>query len=106
MKYATAVVGNSSSGLIEAPSLSVPVINIGDRQKGRLQSDNVINCGNNESQIKEAFGKLESLKIQNKKSLFDGGNTSKKIIKIIRKLNFDTLLQKSFHDIPTKSEKL
>ena len=103
MKYATAVVGNSSSGLIEAPSLSVPVINIGDRQKGRLQSDNVINCGNNESQIKEAFGKLESLKIQNKKSLFDGGNTSKKIIKIIRKLNFDTLLQKSFHDIPTKS---
>ena len=44
MKYAEFVLGNSSSGIIEAPALHVPTVNIGDRQKGRLKSDSVINC--------------------------------------------------------------
>lgn len=45
MKYAQFVLGNSSSGIIEAPVFKIPTINIGDRQRGRLQSESIINCG-------------------------------------------------------------
>jgi len=44
MKYCLAMVGNSSSGIVEAPSFKVPVVNIGNRQKGRVQGENTINC--------------------------------------------------------------
>ncbi|MDO5150963.1 MAG: UDP-N-acetylglucosamine 2-epimerase [Oscillospiraceae bacterium] len=44
MKYALAVLGNSSSGIIESPAFKIPTVNIGDRQKGRLQSESIINC--------------------------------------------------------------
>ena len=55
MKLASVVVGNSSSGIIEAPSFKVPTVNIGDRQKGRMQARSVINCEPNEESIKEAI---------------------------------------------------
>ena len=55
MKYAEFVLGNSSSGIIEAPVLHVPTVNIGDRQKGRLQSDSIINCEPNTCSIVEAI---------------------------------------------------
>ena len=45
MKYAEFVLGNSSSGIIETPAFHVPTVNIGDRQRGRLQSESIINCG-------------------------------------------------------------
>ena len=52
-----AVVGNSSSGLTEVPSFNKATINIGDRQKGRLQSTSVINCNPNSAEIKDAIKK-------------------------------------------------
>ena len=55
MKYAEFVLGNSSSGIIETPVLHVPTVNIGDRQKGRLQSDSIINCEPNTGSIVEAI---------------------------------------------------
>lgn len=55
MKNAEFVIGNSSSGIIEAPSFRVPTINIGDRQKGRLQCDSIINCGPQKDNIVEAI---------------------------------------------------
>lgn len=51
MRYAEFVLGNSSSGIIEAPAFHIPTVNIGDRQKGRLQSDSIINCGITKSEI-------------------------------------------------------
>ncbi len=55
MKYAEFVLGNSSSGIIETPAFHVPTVNIGDRQRGRLQSDNIINCGSKADEIVEAI---------------------------------------------------
>ena len=54
MKYADFVLGNSSSGIVETPAFHVPTINIGDRQRGRLQSESIINCGANANDIKDA----------------------------------------------------
>ena len=55
MKFAEFVLGNSSSGIIEAPAFHVPTVNIGDRQKGRLQSRSVINCGSDAISIMDAI---------------------------------------------------
>ncbi len=54
MRYSEFVLGNSSSGIIEAPSFHVPTVNIGDRQKGRLQADNTINCASDRDSIIKA----------------------------------------------------
>ena len=54
MKYAEFVLGNSSSGIIETPAFHVPTVNIGDRQKGRLQSDSIINCESDKKSIEDA----------------------------------------------------
>ena len=55
MRYAEFVLGNSSSGIVEAPALNVPTVNIGDRQRGRLQSESIINCGTSTKGITEAI---------------------------------------------------
>ncbi len=55
MRHAEFVLGNSSSGIIETPTLHVPTINIGDRQKGRLQSESIINCGTDAADIIDAI---------------------------------------------------
>ena len=60
MKYAEFVFGNSSSGIIETPAFHVPTVNIGDRQRGRLQSASIINCAADSSSIVEAINKAMS----------------------------------------------
>ena len=57
MKFAACVIGNSSSGIIEAPALGVPTVNIGDRQKGRLRAPSVIDCGGDAKAITAAIGR-------------------------------------------------
>lgn len=60
VKYSCMVIGNSSSGIIEVPSFSIPTVNIGDRQKGRTCSESVINCGPSKTEIENAIMKAES----------------------------------------------
>ncbi len=60
MKYAEFVMGNSSSGIIETPFFHIPTVNIGDRQKGRLKSESVIDCGTSKKEIVEAIWKARS----------------------------------------------
>lgn len=60
MKQAEGIIGNSSSGIIEAPFLGIPVINIGDRQKGRHLCQNVIQCNRDKASIEDAFNKMLS----------------------------------------------
>ena len=106
MKYVDGVVGNSSSGILEAPSFNIGTINIGDRQKGRIQAESIINCSPDRDEIYNAVKTLYSQKF--KKSLkythnpYGDGKTSKKIIDVIKKFKSKNLLMKSFHDLDFK----
>lgn len=104
MKIASAVIGNSSSGVIEAPSFKVPTINIGDRQKGRIQAESVIDCEPKEEEISNAIHLALSddfhMRLKKMKTPYGDGKVSEKIIKSIRdSLSKDVSLKKSFHTI-------
>lgn len=109
LKYGTMVIGNSSSGLIEAPSFGIPTINIGDRQRGRIQADSVINCRPLQEDIEQAIDYALSKKGQeiSKRAVnpYGDGNTSDKIIRVIKDylLNSKIDLKKTFHDCEVKS---
>jgi UDP-hydrolysing UDP-N-acetyl-D-glucosamine 2-epimerase len=101
MKYCTAVVGNSSSGIIEAPSFNKPAINIGDRQKGRIQGANTFNVVASSVIIENAFNEITTLLIkENSVNPYGSGNTSNKIMDIIKNINFKDLVHKSFYNLP------
>jgi GDP/UDP-N,N'-diacetylbacillosamine 2-epimerase (hydrolysing) len=103
MKIVDAVVGNSSSGIIEAPSFHVPTINIGDRQKGRIQATSVINVSADRKDISTAFATANSLAFKTTCSVspnpYGSGNTSSKIVQILKSLDFSRLIHKEFHNI-------
>lgn len=104
LKYCSLVIGNSSSGLVEAPSFGVPTINIGDRQKGRLQADSVINCEPNiediDEAIKTALTKEFLNNAKNTVNPYGEGNTSEKVVTVIKDflLNDRIELKKKFYD--------
>lgn len=98
VKYAAFVMGNSSSGIIEAPILGTPTVNIGDRQKGRIMAETVINCECNFTDIKISIGK--ALKAQHEKTkLFGDGYTSDKILDKIKSFKGWDTLKKGFYDV-------
>lgn len=104
MKIADAVVGNSSSGIIEAPSFNIPSVNIGDRQKGRKQAETVINCKPNEEMIREALAVALSPafheRIENSINPYGDGNVSEKIMKVIKRVLMSEIsLKKTFYDM-------
>jgi len=102
LKYAKVVVGNSSSGIVEVPSFSIPTVNIGNRQKGRLQPESIIQTGYSVNKIYKGIEKAlydtEFLKkIKNIKNPYGDGNTSKyvtKAMKEILKIPKEKLLKK------------
>ena len=97
------IVGNSSSGILEAPTLRVGTINIGDRQLGRSQSASVINALVNKESIENALQRLFSpdfkLILGTCTSPYGEGGASEKIARILGDFNFDKNLQKSFYDL-------
>ena len=100
IKYSRCVIGNSSSGIVEVPSFNKPTINIGDRQKGRIQADSTINCKPIEKDIEKAL--VKAMKF-NKKVINPYGNnkTSDKMVKIIKNTfyNKEIELKKKFYDL-------
>lgn len=99
MRSCGAVVGNSSSAIIEAPYLNVPAVDIGNRQKGRLKAENIIECGYSEEEIKAAIDKALSRDFQKQclktRSLYGDGETSSKITEALKKIPLgETLLKK------------
>ena len=98
MKYALMMVGNSSSGVIEAASLNLPVVDIGNRQKGRIMPDNVIHCGYETEDILEAIKKATYLysKLHSVHRDYDwepeivnpygDGNSAEKIVKVLEEI--------------------
>lgn len=102
------VVGNSSSGLLEAPSFKKGTINIGDRQRGRLQAKSIINCEPKHLSIELAFKKLYSNEFQNKLrstvNPYGEGGASEKILRSIKTVSLDEILKKRFYDLDTICE--
>lgn len=103
MKYCTMVIGNSSSGIVEAPVLSKPTINIGDRQKGRLKASSVIDCSPNVDEITNSIRSALSLEFQNALTKidlkYDGKTTSTDIKDCLKKISLNDIIKKSFYDM-------
>jgi GDP/UDP-N,N'-diacetylbacillosamine 2-epimerase (hydrolysing) len=99
------VVGNSSSGLIEVPSFKKGAINIGDRQRGRLQSASVINCEPNKADISRALNKLYDenflITLKDVVNVYGGGNASEVILSALKSVSIENILKKRFNDWPS-----
>jgi GDP/UDP-N,N'-diacetylbacillosamine 2-epimerase (hydrolysing) len=103
LQYVDGVVGNSSSGLVEVPSFKICTINIGDRQRGRIKADSVIDCDTSVESIQSSLNKLFSPlfqeQLQQIKNPYGNGGASKKIVEIIRIFSLDRVLKKRFYNI-------
>ena len=100
MKLASVIIGNSSSGIIEAPSLKIPTVNIGCRQEGRLRADSVIDCVISEDEIycaikKALSGKFKGV-VQQCVSPYDADNVSENIFNVLKNTNLQHLSRKVF----------
>ncbi len=108
LKYARFAIGNSSSGLAEVPSFGIPTINIGDRQKGRMQGSSIINCLPDAGSISDAIRKALSDEFTERARKADNpygdGNTSSKIAEIAHDaiVNDKLVLKKKFYDVEFK----
>ena len=102
LQFMDAVVGNSSSGLIEAPSFKIGTINIGDRQRGRIKVPSVISCLPKKSDIDSAFNKMYSREFQNTldkiENAYGNGGASKEIVNIIKSVDLHDIIKKPFYD--------
>lgn len=103
LQYVDCVIGNSSSGIIEVPSLGIPTVNIGDRQKGRVRATSVIDCGISEHEIRAAIDKALSRKFKAKTTPhlnpYGNGGAATNIIKVLENISFKGLLRKPFYDL-------
>jgi GDP/UDP-N,N'-diacetylbacillosamine 2-epimerase (hydrolysing) len=103
IKHCQVVIGNSSSGIIEAPSFKKPTINIGDRQEGRILAKSVISCNPEKKLIVESihFALSDNFqkKIQNVVNPYDSGNSSFKIVEAIQNTSRINILKKEFLNI-------
>jgi UDP-N-acetylglucosamine 2-epimerase (non-hydrolysing)/GDP/UDP-N,N'-diacetylbacillosamine 2-epimerase (hydrolysing) len=104
MKHCQVVIGNSSSGIAEAPVLKKATVNIGSRQQGRLKAPSIIDCKENCEDIVSAIKKARScefqLSLKQVKSLYEGdGNTSFTIKEYLKKANLEGILIKKFYNL-------
>jgi len=107
MKLCDAVVGNSSSGILEAPAFKVPTVNIGDRQKGRIRAASVVDCAPDHSTITAAIGNALDpgfqILLANMYNPFEQPGTSCQIVQKLRSTNWSGQLKKSFFDLNMQS---
>lgn len=103
MKYCNVVVGNSSSGIIEAPALKVATVNIGSRQEGRLKADSIIDCADDRYAIQAAIAKAMDSgfkhRLRDSKSLYGDCNASTRIKAILSSIQLPSNLAKKFYDL-------
>ena len=108
MKYASAIIGNSSSGIIEAPSLKIPTVNIGDRQKGRIQAASTLNCSPDANTIRQTIGAALSPAFQESLSgilnPYDRLDTCSTIVGMLEKIDISGITKKTFHDLSFSHE--
>lgn len=105
LKYCSVVIGNSSSGIIEAPSFGTPTVNIGGRQKGRVAANSVVTCSPETKEISGAISQvligLESGVYSQIENPYGSGDASKKVLNMLTQLPKNT--GKSFYDLPQSS---
>ena len=103
VKLCKLVLGNSSSGLIEAPTLGVPTVNIGDRQKGRMHGDSVLSCDDSTASIRKniehALSDSFRQMVKKSKNPYGDGQASEKILDVLINFPVDNIIFKRFHDI-------
>lgn len=103
LKYASAVIGNSSSGILEVPSFGIPTLNIGDRQKGRITAESVVHSGTTVEEIEAGFNQLFSDKIvsvaQTRKNPYEKEGTTNAIIQVLRSIPLQGIVQKTFYNL-------
>ncbi len=104
LRWVDGVVGNSSSGLAEAPSFRIGTVNVGDRQKGRLQASSVIDCEPTREGIRQALATLYSVPFQAAlpaaRNPYGDANPSAAILDVLRTVELAPLLKKQFYDLP------
>lgn len=105
LKYAEGIIGNSSSGIVEAPCFGIPTINIGDRQKGRLQAESILNCPPEKEAILRTIRESQTPDFRHRASQavnpYGGGDTAEHIVRTVKEaLCHPIRLQKTFFDIP------
>ncbi len=104
MRQVAAVVGNSSSGLVEVPSFGIPTLNIGDRQKGRLAAESVCNCAPDKESVIAGLDMVMSKKFKELAYIvqnpYEKSNTAEEIFKVISTYPLEQVNQKHFYDIP------
>ena len=105
VRYVDAVVGNSSSGLAEVPSLKKATINIGDRQRGRLKATSVIDCDPNTLSISQAINRSYSSDFLNQlkttENPYGGGGACSEIVNTLENISLnDSVFKKTFYDLP------
>ncbi|PMS15872.1 UDP-N-acetylglucosamine 2-epimerase (hydrolyzing) [Trinickia dabaoshanensis] len=102
-RYASAVIGNSSSGIIEIPSLGVPTVDIGTRQEGRIRSDSVLHCEPDAAAIEAAIATAIGVDFRklaaSASNPYDRPGTSRSIIDAVLASNLEALREKPFHDV-------
>lgn len=108
LRYVDAVIGNSSSGIIEAPSFKIPTVNTGDRQKGRVKAKSIIDCGYNTEEIKNAISKALSedfrKEINDVINPYGDGRAAEKIVTILKqKIPEIKDIKKSFYKLNFRS---
>jgi len=109
IRYVDAVVGNSSSGILEVPSFNTPTINIGDRQKGRVMAKSIISCSVNTNEIVQAIENLykgEEKNFTTTKNPYEGIKTAYTIKEELKNISLETIFQKSFYDLGRNNEKV
>ena len=103
LQYVTAVVGNSSSGIIEVPSFGIPTLNIGDRQKGRIAANSVVHCDTTTKDIKLGvelvLSKEMQLSAKNTVNPYQKEDTVVNILEVIKNYPLQDIIQKSFYDL-------
>lgn len=103
LKYVDGVIGNSSSGLIEAPSFKIGTVNIGDRQRGRLKASSVIDCAPDRAAIAAAIDSLYFPQFQAQLASTDNpygdGGAGQKVLNVLRDIPIDSILKKKFYDL-------
>ena len=105
LRFSEGMIGNSSSGIIEAPAIGIPTVNIGNRQKGRLQAASILNCVPEKNEIIQAVRKSQTKEFKeqarNTENPYGDGNVSEKIVQTITEYLYEDriCLEKKFYDV-------
>ena len=104
VRHVDGVVGNSSSGLAEVPSFAKGTINIGDRQRGRLKAESVIDCAPERTAIAAALAQLYSpafeTKLKTVRNPYGDGGASCRVVDKLAKIPLQDIIKKRFFDLP------